>query len=74
MHTGVLRGEDDKEVRLITAEGKADVVPKEVIEERKRGASAMPNDLARKLSRVELRDLVEFLAKLKGNGSDHPAR
>ncbi len=73
VHTGVLRGEDDKEVRLITAEGKPDVVRKEVIEERKRGASAMPNDLARKLSTAELRDLIEFLAKLKGNGTAHPA-
>jgi quinoprotein glucose dehydrogenase len=66
VHTGVLRGEDDKEVRLITADGKPDIVSKEVIEERKRGASAMPNDLARKLSRTELRDLIEFLANLKG--------
>jgi hypothetical protein len=33
----------------------------------------MPNDLARKLSRAELRDLIEFLATLKGNGTAHPA-
>ena len=33
----MLRGEDDKEVRLITAEGKPIVVPKDSIEERKRG-------------------------------------
>ena len=39
---------------------------KELIEERNRGPSAMPNDLARKLSRTELRDLIEFLANLKG--------
>ena len=66
VHTGVLRGEDDKEVRLITAEGKTDIVRKELIEERKRGPSAMPNDLVRKLKRTELRDLIEFLANLKG--------
>ncbi|HEX3447896.1 MAG TPA: PVC-type heme-binding CxxCH protein [Isosphaeraceae bacterium] len=66
VHTGVLRGEDDKEVRLIMADGKPDVVRKELIEERKRGPSAMPNDLARKLSRAELRDMIEFLANLKG--------
>jgi quinoprotein glucose dehydrogenase len=65
VHTGVLRGENDKEVRLITAEGKPDVVSKEMIEERKRGASAMPNDLVRKLEKTELRDLIEFLATLK---------
>ena len=65
VHTGVLRGEDDKEVRLITAEGEALAVPKDTIEERKRGPSAMPGDLARKLSKTELRDLIEFLASLK---------
>jgi quinoprotein glucose dehydrogenase len=66
VHTGVLRGEDDKEVRLITAEGKTDIVRKDAIEERNRGPSAMPNDLVRKLKRTELRDLIEFLATLKG--------
>ena len=47
VHTGVLRGEDDKEVRLITAEGKPLAVPKDTIEDRKRGPSAMPADLVR---------------------------
>ncbi len=63
--TGVLRGEDDKVVHLMTAEGKAVDVPKATIDGRKRGPSAMPTDLAPKLSRTELRDLVEFLASLK---------
>jgi quinoprotein glucose dehydrogenase len=66
VHTGVLRGENDNEVRLIAADGKPDVVRKDLIEERKRGPSAMPNDLARKLKRTELRDMIEFLANLKG--------
>ena len=65
VQTGVFRGEDDKEIRLITAEGKLIAIPKESIEERKRGPSAMPNDLAKKLSKPELRDLIEFLASLK---------
>ena len=51
--------------RLITAEGKPLALPKHSIEERKRGASAMPGGLAHKLSRVELRHLIEFLASLK---------
>ncbi len=63
--TGVFRGEDDQEVRLLTAEGHPVAVPKDTIEERKRGPSAMPADLAPKLSRAELRDLIEFLAGLK---------
>ena len=65
VHTGVLRGEDDKEVRLITAEGKPLAVSKNTIEDRKRGPSAMPNDLAGKLSKTELRDLIEYLVSLK---------
>ena len=63
--TGVLRGEDDKQLRLITAEGHALTVPKDEIEDRKRGPSAMPADLAGKLTKAELRDLIEFLANLK---------
>jgi hypothetical protein len=35
------------------------------VEERKRGPSAMPGDLAGTLSKIELRDLIEFLANLK---------
>jgi quinoprotein glucose dehydrogenase len=65
--TGVLRGEDDKVVRLITAEGQSVVVPKDSIEERKRGISAMPADLITKLTKAELRDLIEYLANLKAN-------
>ncbi len=61
--TGVLKSEDDKTVRVMTAEAKLIEVPKTEIEERKRGASAMPEDLVKKLSKAELRDLVEFLAQ-----------
>ena len=49
----------------MTAEGKSLAVPKDSIEERKRGPSAMPADVAAKLSKKELRDLIEFLASLK---------
>jgi quinoprotein glucose dehydrogenase len=63
--TGVLKSEDAKEVRLMTAEGRLVAVPKDQIDERRRGLSAMPADLVDKMSRSELRDLVEFLASLK---------
>jgi quinoprotein glucose dehydrogenase len=65
VYTGVLRGEDEREVRLVTAEGKLVAVPKNAIDERKRGPSAMPNDLAKKLTKTDLRDLIEFLANLR---------
>lgn len=63
--TGVLRKEDDRVLELVTAEGATLVVPKDEIEARRRGQSAMPADLVTKLSRRELRDLVEFLAQQK---------
>src|SRR5262249_21157984 len=64
--TGVLKGEDDKEIRLITPDAKMLTADKRQIDERSRGKSAMPDDAAKHLSRRELRDLVEFLASLTG--------
>jgi quinoprotein glucose dehydrogenase len=49
----------------MTAEGNLVTVPLSEIDERARGKSAMPEDLAKKLSKFELRDLVEYLAGLK---------
>ena len=63
--TGILKSEDAKFVRLMTAEGQFITVRKDQIDDRQRGPSAMPADLAQKLTRAELRDLVEFLAQLK---------
>ncbi len=62
---GVFKSEDDKSLRLMTAEAKLIEIAKSDIEERKRGASAMPEELHKKLTPAELRDLVEFLANLK---------
>jgi putative heme-binding domain-containing protein len=62
---GVLKGEDAKEIRLMTAEGKLVTVAKDEVDERHPGKSAMPEDVIKKLSKSELRDLVEFLAGLK---------
>ncbi|HYV39343.1 MAG TPA: HEAT repeat domain-containing protein, partial [Gemmataceae bacterium] len=63
--TGILKSEDKKEVRLMTAEGQLIVVPVAEIDTRSRGPSAMPADLIRQLTRRELRDLVEYLAGLR---------
>ena len=62
---GILKSEDAKEVRIMTPEGQLLSIPKADIEERASGPSAMPGDLIQKLSRTEVRDLVEFLAGLK---------
>ncbi len=63
--TGVFKSETPDEVKLITPEGKPVAVAKKDIEERRRGKSAMPEDLVQKMSKRDLRDLVEFLAGLK---------
>lgn len=63
--SGIIKGEDKTNLRLLTAEAKELVIPLEDIEARRTGASAMPEDVHRKLSMRELRDLVEFLASLK---------
>ncbi len=63
--TGTLREEDGTRLTLMTAEGNLVTVALTDIDERARGKSAMPEDLAKKLSKFELRDLVEYLAGLK---------
>ena len=62
---GIIKTENDKAIRLVTAEGHSITVPKNQIEERSRGKSAMPEDVMKFLSRSDLRNLVEFLAGLK---------
>jgi quinoprotein glucose dehydrogenase len=62
---GVLKSEDERELKLMTPEGKLLVVPIDEIDERNRGQSAMPDKLAGYLSKQELRDLLEFLTQLK---------
>ena len=62
--SGILRFDNGKEVHLMNPDGQLIVVPTSRIEERSRGKSAMPEDVIKKLSRSELRDLVEYLAGL----------
>jgi quinoprotein glucose dehydrogenase len=66
--TGIVKAEDGKEVRLMTAESKLVSVAKDQIDERQKGKSPMPEDIMKFLSKRELRDLVEFLASLKEGG------
>jgi len=65
VRSGVLREETGDALRLITAEAKPLTIPKSEVEDRKRGASAMPADIPAHLSKSEIRDLVEYLSTLK---------
>ena len=62
---GVLKSENDQELKVMTPEGKLVAVAKTSIEQRTTSASAMPQDIAKPLSKSELRDLVEYLSSLK---------
>ncbi len=63
--SGIIKSEDKKTIKLLTAENKEIVIPVEDVASRRTGPSAMPADLHTKLSRRELRDVVEFLSSLK---------
>jgi quinoprotein glucose dehydrogenase len=63
--TGVLREETDQHVVIYDADAKRLTIPKEEIEERQQGKSAMPEDTVTKLTESELRDLVEYLSTRK---------
>ncbi len=69
---GVLKGESDKQVQLMSPEGKLLTIPKAAIESRTTGKSAMPQDVAKTLTKADIRDLVEFLGGLIG--ADPPAK
>ena len=58
---GILKSEDAKELKLITPEGKLVTIEKSQIDQRTTGKSAMPQDVAKPLSKSDLRDVVEFL-------------
>jgi quinoprotein glucose dehydrogenase len=63
--SGVLRAKDAKNYTLVQPDGKVVVIPKDDIDAEKPDKSAMPDDLVKKLTKRELRDLVEFLSTMK---------
>lgn len=68
-YSGVLKEETDEAVNLVDADGKLITIPQGDIEGRKSAKSPMPEDIYKHLSKSELRDLVQFLASLKKDGS-----
>ncbi len=63
--SGVLKSKDAKEYVVMTPEAKLIRVPVADVDVERPDKSAMPEDLIKKLSPRELRDLVEFLSGLK---------
>lgn len=65
VHIGVLKEETDTELRLMTAQGASVTIDKSTIDERERGASAMPDTIKQQLTKFQIRDLVEYLSRQK---------
>lgn len=65
VETGRVLRESDAEIVLLGPDGRERPVAKSRIRKARRGASAMPDDLQRLLTRRELRDLVEYLSSQK---------
>ena len=63
--TGIIRAETDDVVELIGADGTIQRIDQDSIIGRKRGKSAMPEDLINFMTPRELRDLIAYLASLK---------
>lgn len=63
--SGVLKSKDAKNYTVVTPENKTLVIPVADVDAAKPDKSAMPEDLIKKLSKRELRDVVEFLSSLK---------
>ena len=65
IHSGIIKEETDKFVKLMTPQGAIITVALDEIDERAKGQSGMPADIAKNLSRDDVRDLVEYLSSLK---------
>ena len=63
--SGIVKSETDEVVTILTGDGREERLATASIEDRATGASAMPADIAAKLTPRELRDLVEWLAGLR---------
>ncbi len=63
--SGIVKAETDDVLTILTGDGREERLPTASIEDRTTGASAMPADIAAKLTPRELRDLVEWLAGLR---------
>ncbi len=66
IYTGILREENDKLLKLMTAEGRIVSIETSRIAARRKGKSSMPEDTLKFMTRRELRDIVAYLSSLKG--------
>lgn len=65
VEVGRVKSETDAHLVLVLADGRERRLPKSEITARKPGLSAMPDDVAKDLTRRDLRDLVAYLSGLR---------
>ncbi|TWT40732.1 HEAT repeat protein [Thalassoglobus neptunius] len=63
--SGIVKGETDETVRLMQPMGEIVVIEKDDIDAQTKGQSGMPADMAKQLTKSEIRDLIEYLSTLK---------
>jgi quinoprotein glucose dehydrogenase len=64
-YAGIVKQDDAEQLLLQLPDGRLLTVKKSEIDERTVGKSGMPEDLIKKLTKFEIRDLVEYLSTLK---------
>ena len=69
VHAGIIKSDAGDRLTIQKPDGNVVVVDTSKIEDRAVGKSGMPEDLVKKLSKSDLRDLVEFLASLKNTAA-----
>ena len=63
--TGVVKSREKGVITLMNAEAKTITVREDEIDEQRPGRTGMPEDLHTKMTRQQMRDLIEFLSSLK---------
>ncbi|MEZ6040363.1 MAG: PQQ-dependent sugar dehydrogenase [Planctomycetaceae bacterium] len=69
VHSGVVKRDDAQVLQLMTPQGALISISPDEIDERTTGQSGMPSDMGKNLIRSEIRDLIAYLATLKGEGA-----
>ena len=65
VYAGIVKNDEGEHLKLQLPDGRLITVEKSEIEERTVGKSGMPEDIVKKLTKFEIRDLVEYLSTLK---------
>jgi quinoprotein glucose dehydrogenase len=65
IYAGIIKSDDGQMLQLQSPDGQVVGINKSDIEEQTIGKSGMPDDLVRKLTKYEIRDLVEYLSSRK---------